>query len=201
MLFSRNSEAKGRTAGVGAVLFAVLAIVYPFLVYLGRDQVPFLVFVFAACVLLLLRAVLFPSDATAMLRLPLVITAVAIGALGLVDTAIATKAYPAVLSGLVAAVFANSLHRPPSLIERFARLKKPQLPPEGRLYCRKVTWVWTLWLSANALIAAALAVWGSIGLWALWTGVISYIVMGALFAGEIVLRQWILRHAALGRNE
>lgn len=185
-----------RSGGIGAVLFAFFAIAYPILVYLGRDRVPLFVFVSGACCLLLLRAFLVPGGSVALFRLPLLIAALTIGALGLIDAATAAKAYPAVLSGLVAALFANSLRQPPSLVERFARIKDPQLTRAGQSYCRKVTGVWTIWLLANALIAAVLAVWASIGLWTLWTGLISYLVMGTLFLGEIILRPALLRYFA-----
>jgi uncharacterized membrane protein len=196
MLFSRNSQGSTRSGGIGALLFASSAIAYPVLVYVGRDWIPLFVFVSGACLLLLLRAFLVPGGSAALFRLPLLIAAVAIGALGLIDAAAAAKAYPTVLSGLVAAVFANSLRHPPSLVERFARIQDPLLAPAGQSYCRKVTLVWAIWLSANALIAAGLAVWASIGLWTLWTGLMSYLIMGTLFLGEIVLRPRLIRRFA-----
>ncbi|MBS4047185.1 MAG: hypothetical protein KG075_12650, partial [Alphaproteobacteria bacterium] len=90
-------------------------------------------------------------------------------------------------------VFTLSLWRPPSLIERLARLRHGDLPPEGQVYCRRLTIVWATWLFANAVIAAALALAGADDYWALWTGLVSYIVMGALFAGDYLLRQTIYR--------
>src|SRR5689334_1351564 len=120
MQFSRSKQDGNHWGSVGAVLFASLAIAYPILVYLYRDRVPTLVFVSAACALLLARAFLFPGSAVALFRLPLLLGAVAIGLLSLLDAGIAAKAYPAVLSALVAIVFANSLRHPVSLVERFA---------------------------------------------------------------------------------
>jgi uncharacterized membrane protein len=199
MPFYRNKGAKNPLGGISAALFAVLAIAYPILVYVGREQVPFLVFVSIACLLLLSRAFFSPSDTMRVFRFPLLLAAIAIGALALIDAAIAAKAYPAVLSGIVAAVFANSLRHPPSLIERIARIRNPDLTVAARSYCRGVTWVWTLWLSANAVIATALGLWGTLGLWALWTGVISYLVLAALFVGEMMLRPAISRRMAAGR--
>ena len=200
MLFSRNSQARARSGGIGAVLFASAAVAYPVLVYLGRDQIPLFVFVSGACLLLVLRAVFVPGGGIALLRLPLLIAAFAIGILGMIDPATAAKAYPAILSGLVVTVFANSLRHPPSLIERFARIKDPQLASVGQNYCRWLTGVWAIWLLANTLIAGGLAVWASIGLWTLWTGFISYLVMGTLFVGEIVLRPWLLQRFASAHN-
>ena len=52
--------------------------------------------------------------------------------------------------------------------------------------------VWTAWLSLNALVALVLAVFGSDAAWALWTGVIAYLIMGVLFAGEFALRRVLI---------
>lgn len=193
MQFLRNNQAGDRSGGIVAALLASLAAAYPILVYLGRDRVPLSVFVSAACLLLLVRAVLAPRGVIALFRLPLLLAALAIGALGLIDADVAAKAYPAVLSGLIGFAFAHSLYRPPSLVERFARIKKPTLASSDAHYCRAVSLVWAVWLFANALIAAVLAIWGSLSLWALWTGLVSYLVMGILFAGEIALRPWMMR--------
>jgi uncharacterized membrane protein len=94
------------------------------------------------------------------------------------------------MSLAAAATFGMTLWRPPSLIERFARMRRSALPPEAPLYCRKVTVVWVVWLVANAAIAACLAIFGSLEAWTLWTGVLSYICMGMLIAGEIAFR-WL----------
>nr|WP_298689262.1 hypothetical protein [uncultured Dongia sp.] len=192
MPFSPNRPV-GQRGRLGAVLFATVAAAYPIVVYLLRDQIPFYLFALGACLLLLLRAVVAPTDITRFLRLPLAIAALVLAVMVLFDAAVAAKAYPAMLSLLIAAVFGNSLRHPPSLIERLARLKDPALSMAGQDYCRSVTWLWTIWLAANAVIAAGLAIWGSIAIWALWTGLLSYIVTAVLFLGEIVLRSKLQR--------
>jgi uncharacterized membrane protein len=105
---------------------------------------------------------------------------------------LAVKGYPAAISLAAAIVFGATLFRPPSMIERFARLREPELPPAARSYCRKVTIVWTIWLSANTIISAVLAIPGNDAAWALWTGLVAYMIMGALFAGEIAVRRILL---------
>jgi len=103
------------------------------------------------------------------------------------------KAYPVAVSLAAAAVFALSLHFPPPVIERIARLTEPDLPPKGVAYTRRVTEVWVGFLLLNASISAATAVWGSLDQWTLWNGLLSYLAMGALFAGEFVVRQRVRR--------
>ena len=48
--------------------------------------------------------------------------------------------------------------------------------------------IWTVWLAVNAAIAALLAVLTSEAAWALWTGLLAYLIMGALFVGEMLIR-------------
>jgi uncharacterized membrane protein len=116
-----------------------------------------------------------------------------LASLSIIDAALAAKIYPALFSLMVAALFGNSLRHPPSLVERMAKLRDPDLSVAGRDYCRRVTWVWTVWLVGNAAIATLLAMLRSIELWLLWTGLVSYICSGALFFGEMLVRHWLMR--------
>ena len=191
MPFSRN-----RPVPFGTAALVVASLLYPGLVYAGRAAVPPLAFVALALALIGVRLAASSSPTARVWRLPLAGAAVVIAALAALDGQLAAKAYPVVLSLGTAAVFGVSLLRPPSLIERFARLQEPDLPPEGQAYCRTVTVVWTVWLVANAAIAAALAVWGSDAAWALWTGIVAYVVMGVLFGGEFLIRRVVRRRHA-----
>ncbi|WP_374307492.1 hypothetical protein [Dongia sp.] len=200
MPFSPNRRAVPARGKWSAAIFALIAAAYPVLVYWLHERVPFIVFALAACLLLLLRAFIASGGMMRLLRLPLLCAAAMLAILALIDPAVAAKAYPALLSALLATVFGNSLRHPPSLVERMARLRDPALSTAGIAYCRKVTWVWALWLLANAVIAASLSLTHSISFWALWTGFISYVCSGALFLGEMLLRPWLLARAGgIGR--
>lgn len=87
--------------------------------------------------------------------------------------------------GLV--LFAGSLRTRP-IIERFARMKHPNLPPEGVRWCRKVTVVWCVFFVLNGSAALATVLSGDRDLWTLYNGFVSYLLMGLLFAGEWLLR-------------
>jgi uncharacterized membrane protein len=182
---------RSRRNGLAAILL-VASLAYPAAVYFGRSAVPPLTFVAAALLLMTLRTFTLDVPTESEQRGLLIASAVALVILAALDPPVAAKAYPVVMSAAVAAVFGMSLARPPSLIERYARLRHPDLPPEGRDYCRAVTMVWTAWLSVNALVALVLAIFGSDAAWALWTGVIAYLIMGLLFAGEFVLRRVVI---------
>jgi uncharacterized membrane protein len=177
-----------------AALVAV-SLLYPAIVYVGRASVPPLAFVAAALALIGLRLATLPLMERVW-RVPLLSAATIIGAVAALDTPLAVKAYPAAVSLAAATVFGATLLHPPSLIERFARWQEPDLPPAAQSYCRKVTIVWTAWLMTNTVIAAVLALSGHDEAWALWTGLVAYFVMAALFAGEIVVRRIVRARAA-----
>jgi acyl-coenzyme A synthetase/AMP-(fatty) acid ligase/3-hydroxymyristoyl/3-hydroxydecanoyl-(acyl carrier protein) dehydratase len=56
-------------------------------------------------------------------------------------------------------------------------------------YCRKVTLVWCLFFVINGGIAVFTVFFASDALWSLYNGGISYIVMGILFGGELMVRK------------
>ncbi|MFH4410585.1 Clp protease, partial [Acinetobacter baumannii] len=63
------------------------------------------------------------------------------------------KLYPVGMSLGALGIFAFTLLKPPSMIERFARLVEPDLPPSGVHWTRQVTKVWCVFFLCNALIA------------------------------------------------
>ena len=194
MLSSWNKWA--RVALSGFVI--ALSIAYPLVVFALEARVPAIAFALAACGLLFLRAVQSPLPTDRPIRFAMIAAIVLIVGLAQVDSQVAAKAYPVVISGGLAFLFGASLRRPPSLVERMAELGGETLSPAIRLYCRRVTMVWALWLAINTLIAAALAIFGSLEAWALWTGLLSYLVMGLIFAAEFTLRRFLRRRHAAG---
>ncbi|WP_050475907.1 hypothetical protein [Herbaspirillum rhizosphaerae] len=104
------------------------------------------------------------------------------------------KLYPVIVSLGMLALFGASLVRPPSIIERLARLQDPDLPAFAVAYTRRVTQVWCGFFALNGGIAFATAVWASEAVWSLYTGLISYVLMGALFVGEYIVRFYVRRH-------
>ncbi|OWY28753.1 hypothetical protein [Herbaspirillum robiniae] len=103
------------------------------------------------------------------------------------------KLYPVAISAGMLALFGYSLFRPPSIIERMARLTDPDLPPFAVAYTRRVTQVWCVFFAVNGSIAFATAMWASPAVWSMYTGVVSYVAMGVLFAGEYLVRLYVRR--------
>lgn len=102
------------------------------------------------------------------------------------------RLYPAVMVALALTVFAVSLLRTP-VVETFARRMGERLDADGLAYCRRVTWVWTVFLSFHLLVTVG-TVFCSQEVWALYNGGIAYLLMGLLFAGEWLYRRKVKRH-------
>ena len=102
--------------------------------------------------------------------------------------ALALKLYPALVNLWLLAVFAYSLAKPPTAIERLARLAEPRLDTAGVRYTRWVTCVWCVFFLVNGGIALA-TVAMSDEAWLVYNGCIAYLAMGALFAGELAFRR------------
>jgi uncharacterized membrane protein len=74
------------------------------------------------------------------------------------------------------------------MIERMARLSDPALPAYAIAYTRRVTQVWCGFFVMNGTLALLTAVWASAAIWSLYNGVLAYVLMGCLFAGEYLVR-------------
>lgn len=176
-------------------LLGVLSLAYPLLVYwgLGRFEPRWMAVPLVG--MAVVRAVATRE------RVWLVTAA---GALVLAGTsmlgnhALPLKLYPVLVNTMLLAVFATSLVYPPSVIERLARLREPELPPSGVAYTRRVTQVWCGFFVVNGSIALGTALWASDATWALYNGLIAYGLMGVLFAGEWLVRRRVRASHAHG---
>ncbi len=90
--------------------------------------------------------------------------------------------------------FARTLRGGPTLVETLARLQDPDLSPAQVRHCRHFTIAWCAFFAANAVVCTALAWRGDLWTWTLYTGVVSYLLMGALFAAEVGVRYWRFRN-------
>ena len=71
------------------------------------------------------------------------------------------------------------------MVERFARMVDGDLPDFTLPYCRKMTLIWCAFFVANAAMATTLAALAPHAWWTLYTGVISYALIGLLLVGEV----------------
>jgi uncharacterized membrane protein len=96
--------------------------------------------------------------------------------------------YPVVMNLGFLALFAFSLRNPPSVIEKIARRMEGELPHAAVSYTRSVTKVWCAFFLLNALIALT-TVFTSQQAWALYNGLIAYLLMGLLMFIEYIFRR------------
>jgi uncharacterized membrane protein len=112
------------------------------------------------------------------------------------DSTAAVLYYPVLVNVALLLVFAASLVSPPSVIERIARLREPALPPAAVAYTRRVTVVWAAFFVLNGAAAFYTARFTPIETWALYNGLVAYLLIGALFAIELVVRRAVrARHS------
>jgi uncharacterized membrane protein len=170
----------------------LVALAYPFLVYFGLRLAPPGALALALLAVLALRLVIDRQDSARRSFAPAFCLAAA-GALLVVALSplAGLQSYPILVSLGFAGLFAHSLWQPPTVIERIARLREPDLPASTVPYMRKVTVLWLGFFLTNAAISAATAIGGSLETWTLYNGFISYVIMGVLFVSEWILRGFL----------
>lgn len=104
---------------------------------------------------------------------------------------------PAATQATFGLAFLRSLSTTP-LIEHFALMVKPHLSAAERVHCRTWTGIWGMYLIALAAFGLVLAKWASLKVWTVYVGVLSYVMVGALFAVEYVIRK--IRFRDYNRN-
>jgi uncharacterized membrane protein len=178
---------------LSSILLPVIGLLYPFFVYFGMEHVSTPVFAMILGAVWLIRA-------PALLRQPgghwMLGAALAYCVmLAFSGEALMLRWYPTLISALLLFVFGISLKYGPPMVERIARVREPDLPPEAVPYTRKVTRVWVGFFVFNGLMSTALTLWAPLSWWMLYNGFIAYLIMGVLFGGEWLLRRR-LRKAA-----
>jgi uncharacterized membrane protein len=168
------------------VFAAVITVLYPVAIWFGQGKVEPR---WLALLLLLAAAARLPAMQVSLAArwsaaAALVLAAGAVWANALLPL----KLYPVLVNAALLAAFGFSLASPRSMIERFARLTEPDLPPAAVAYTRVVTQVWCGFFVVNGSIALGTAIWASPAVWSLYNGVIAYVLMGLLFAGEYLVR-------------
>jgi uncharacterized membrane protein len=167
-------------------LTIAMTLVYPLAIWLGHGSVEPR---WLAGLLLLTAATRLPQ-----LRLSAAARWTAGGALLLVALAVAwnavlpLKLYPVLVNAAFLAAFGASLVSGPSMIERLARLREPELPQAAVRYTRRVTQAWCVFFVVNGALCLGTALFSPEAVWSLYTGVVAYVLMGLMFGGEYLLR-------------
>lgn len=101
--------------------------------------------------------------------------------------AVFAKLYPVLINSVFFILFVSSLKGKP-LAQLFAEKIEPNLSEEKKIYTRKVTIAWSLFLLFN-LTLSFLTLFASDEVWVLYNGFVSYILMGLMFASEYFIRR------------
>lgn len=180
------------------IFLVIIMLAYPALIYfaLGHFDIRWLALLIF--LVMITRAFILP-DTQRKQAIGFFIIGILIGGLTFIfNDPLYLKFYPVLMSLLMLAIFSMSLVYPPSIIELFARMsfRNKTMPDHVKDYTRNVTKVWCGFFVLNAVISI-ITIYASWEIWTLYNGLISYILMGLLFAGEFTYRQLVIkkRHA------
>lgn len=112
------------------------------------------------------------------------------------------RLYPALVNLGLLVAFGATLHRGPSMIERFARIGTPDLHPDAQAYTRRVTVLWCGFFIANGLFSVYTGLVWNLADWAVYNGIVAYLLIGALLSGEWLWRRFVVmpRHRSAADN-
>ncbi|MDQ3032091.1 MAG: hypothetical protein M3Y87_06720 [Myxococcota bacterium] len=178
----------------GTVLNAVLVIAYPIAIFYGLTHFG------ARAVSVMVLAMLVPSLAWrfrkadratfwSMVRLPIAISMLVIGGIATDDRRF-VLALPVLINAVLFVEFGSTLRAGATpMIERFARMREPELDAAKVGHCRQWTGAWCAFFLLNGAAAALLAVLAPLWWWTVYTGGIAYALMGAMLVAEYTTRR------------
>ncbi|PIT12435.1 hypothetical protein [Snodgrassella alvi] len=174
---------------INAVLVLV-SILYPFIWYFGQKYTGAIPVAVLMAIIWLLRAWFNKKPLQKIFSCAVMLLFVL---LAWWHSATAMYWYPVMMNMLMLLVFGASLFSRQSIIERLARLQHPDLPETGVHYTRRVTQIWCGFFCMNILLTTGLILGKYWYAWTVYTGVISYLLMGILFGGEFLYRRLRLK--------
>lgn len=192
---------------VAKIIIGLLMIVYPVAIYFGLKAFSMQQVALLLLAIFVLRLFFLKSESESEIDQPsknlLSIAGIGASVVGIVlllfvafsRDVLFFKLYPVFVNLLMLLAFVWTLINPPSAIERIARKLDPELSALGVIHTRQVTQVWCAFFLVNGCVAAYTCFFSTMETWALYNGLISYLLMGALFALEFVVRVIRMRRA------
>ncbi|MFP3568820.1 hypothetical protein [Paraburkholderia sp. SIMBA_030] len=181
------------------VLQAALKLAYPALILCAwRWDTPRYVGCMLFAILWLQRWAGSGAVATSLRRLSPIDWAVALllscasAAIVLTNSELLLRLYPSLVNLGLLIAFGATLVRGPSMIEKFARLGNPDLPPSAVRHTRRVTQVWCVFFVLNGAFSAYTALYWSRASWSLYNGAIAYGLIGVLLVAEVLWRYLVV---------
>ncbi|HIG65804.1 MAG TPA: hypothetical protein EYQ43_09710 [Methyloprofundus sp.] len=120
-----------------------------------------------------------------------------VGAIYFQDTV--AKLVPIIIQLSLMLFFGKTLlpNKGPSLVERFASLEFPVMPPVLMRYCRHLTVIWTGFFAFNVLACLYLALFAPVQWWAIYTGVLIFVLTALIMIAEYIWRFFMFRRIDL----
>jgi len=162
-----------------SAIATLLVLGYPLLVYLAISNGVSWIFPLLFGALFIRRSLTGGKQALMFVTLALLLFG---GAIFFQD--VSAKMIPVFIHISMFTIFYGSLHTARPMIERFARLDFPDMPPEIVVYTRNVTRLWALFFAVNIVLCTALALWADHEVWALYNGAIIYLLLGLMMVCE-----------------
>lgn len=121
-------------------------------------------------------------------------------AMVIADSELLMRLYPSLVNFGLLTVFAATLKRGPSMIEKFAQITFPDPPAHVVRYTRRLTQLWSGFFLVNGVFSAYTALYWPREAWSLYNGAIAYAVVGVLLVAEIAWRKFVMlpRAARMG---
>ena len=174
-------------AVIQSAVFTSVFLAYPYLVYLGLEKG---VVWFAPAMIsgfYIFQAFTTQNQSVKLKKLGIALVLLS-GAVFL--QALTAKLLPIFIQLTLMHFFGSTLIKGPTLVERFVRLEFPEFPPGIVEYCRQLTVMWTGFFAFNALVCAGLAYWAPASWWAIYNGVMIFVLTGILMVGEYIWRHF-----------
>lgn len=103
--------------------------------------------------------------------------------------------YPVMMNAAFFAFFASSLESEP-VITKIAKLQAQKnneiLDEKAIKYTKNLTIIWCAFFVFNGLVCFVLALFEDKIFWTFYTGLVSYILIGVLFLGELIFRKGVI---------
>lgn len=176
------------------LLFALAVAGYPFLVYGGLRLLQPRWLALALGGALLLREISRSRNGgPSPLLLPFVLVGGVLGLAMIFNEHRFFLFVPVLINVALFVSFARTLVTGRPMVESLARRRFAHFPPEHIAYCRRVTEVWCAFFLVNTGVIFWLAWQASVAQWTLYTGLVAYVLVGALFTAEMTYRAWRFR--------
>jgi uncharacterized membrane protein len=178
---------------MGRIFDAVVLALYPLIVLLGLNYLDVRWTALLLAVLLgrrFVAQVFLSKETTVPVLIQVVGTGALLGGAAWSGSEMFLRFTPFGISLIFFFQFAASL-RPGStpIIERFARLQRPDLPAENAAYCRRLTQIWLLVFVGNSALVLSAAFAPDKATWALLVGPVSYLYLGCFLSVEYIYRK------------